>query len=301
MAQGTQTYSLRGLMTGITRLSSFRHPPLLNRMQLLRSLKALSHVCREDAAFRRLGRPPGWSVWYHYQGRWHDRRGSDMAPRQVTFRVRQQKVEFVMSDKYLGAFKGVFLDREYDCAARFARPPERILDLGGNIGFGSVFFAGLFPRAKLLVVEPDPRNLPLLRTNLALNQVDAVVVPGAAGRSSGTLQLRFGDNPTCSSLSGTGLHDLADAVEVGVLTVPEIMARAGWDHIDLLKVDIEGAEEELLAGDNDWLSRVGSILVEIHPNTTPERLNGYLARHGFKLERFGGGREPVYFAGRSAP
>jgi FkbM family methyltransferase len=201
-----------------------------------------------------------------------------------------------MAETYKGSFMGVFKDKEYDCAAQLEQAPQRILDLGGNIGFGSVFFSRIFPEAKFAVVEPDPRNVPLLRKNLGLNQVSATVIEGAIGSAQGTLTLRYGTNPTCSSLDGTGMHDLSNTVEVAVTTVPKVMEQAGWDHVDLVKIDIEGAEEDLLANDNQWLAKVGAIIMEVHPNTTVERLNGHLAPFGFTLTRFGGGREPVYFA-----
>jgi FkbM family methyltransferase len=265
----------------------------------MKRLQALLEVWREDRAFRELGRPPGWSVLFHYLGRWYDRRSQNMPLRDVAFTWAGRRWVFRLSDVYMGAFKGVFIDREYDCAWRFAEPPARILDLGGNIGFGSVFLADLFPQAELAVVEPDPRNLPLLRANLERNGVSARVFEGAVGPAAGSLILRLGRNPTCSSLEGTGMHDLADSVPVQVLTIPMIFQQAGWDRIDLLKIDIEGAEEALLAGSEAWLDRVGAILVEIHPNTTPDRIAGYLSRSGFLLERLGAGREPVFFAQRT--
>jgi FkbM family methyltransferase len=265
-------------------------------MNLFRSARAFCGVCLEDADFRNLGRPPGWSVYFHYLGRWYDRRGATMPAKNIVFSYRGQRLELAMAETYKSSFMGVFKDQEYDCATRFEQVPRRILDLGGNIGFGSVFFSKIFPEAKFAVVEPDPRNLPLLRTNLGLNRVPATVIEGAIGSAAGTLALRFGTNPTCSSLAGTGMHDLSHSVTVTVTTVPKVMEQAGWDHVDLVKIDIEGAEEDLLAHDNQWLAKVGAIIMEVHPNTTVERLNGHLAPFGFFLERFGAGREPVYFA-----
>ena len=269
-------------------------------MNLPRSFRAFQEVVRNDAAFRRLGRPPGWSIYFHYAGRWYDRRNRTMPLQRVEIRTGGRKLQFEMTDKYLGAFKGVFLDREYDCASRLSSPPERILDLGGNIGFGTVFLSTLFPHASFGVVEPDPRNLPLLRRNLQANHTDATVIEGAIGPVAGILRLRFGNNPTCSSLAGTGMHELGESVEVAVKTVPEVLEALGWDTVDLLKIDIEGAEDALLTRSHDWLGLVGAVLIEIHPNTTAARLNRYLHNFGLALERFGQGREPVYFARRPA-
>ena len=267
-------------------------------MNLVRSLQEFLKICRGDAAFRALGRPAGWSVLFHYQGRWHDRRGSNMPLQMIRFCVQGRPVLLEANARCFGPFQGVFIEREYDCTANFHHRPARILDLGGNIGFGSVFLAGIFPGAKFAIVEPDPRNLPILRRNLAANQIDATVLEGAIGSHPGILNLRFGADPACSSLEGTGMHMHSDAIGVAVTTVPAIMAQMGWDRIDLLKIDIEGAEEDLLTRENEWLARVDALIVEVHPNTTPERLNTHLARFELKLERFGSGHEPVYFAQR---
>lgn len=267
-------------------------------MNLNRSFSSFCTVLREDAGFRRLGRPPGWSVFFHYMGRWYDRRNGSMPVRRVSYNFQGQRMSFEMSDRYVGAFKGVFLDQEYDCSREFARMPRRIVDCGGNIGFGSVYFSKLFPAAEFAVIEPDPRNLPLLRRNLDTNRVRAEVIAGAIGPSRGRLALRMGNNPTCSSLAGTGMHDLSESVDVPVLTIPDVLRKTGWTSIDLLKIDIEGAEDALLAENNTWLEKVEAMLVEIHPNTSAERLNGFVGRFGFTLKRYGAGREPVYFARR---
>jgi FkbM family methyltransferase len=268
-------------------------------MDILRSFRALIEAVREDSDFRRLGFWPGWSVYYRYLGRWYDRRGKSMPYGTVNFTCRGQKVWFEMSNRYLGAFAGVFLDEEYDCGTELESPPRRILDLGGNIGFGSVYLSKLFPGAEIVAIEPDPRNMPLLRTNLQRNHVDAHVISGAVGPRRGRLALRYGDDPACSSLVGTGMHDLAHSLDVEIITVQDIMNQVGWRFVDLVKIDIEGAEDALLAEENAWLHNVGSLLVEVHPNTTYERLNACLAPYGLVLRRLGETREPVFFASRS--
>ena len=275
-------------------------PSRVLNMNLRRSFLSFWEIAREDVAFRALGRPFGWSIWFHYVGRWHDRRGTAMPVENVAFSYAGQPMQFAVNARYLGPFKGVFIDREYDCAAELGRRPGRILDLGGNIGFGSVFFSKIFRQSQFAVVELDPRNVPLLRRNLESNGVRATIIGAAIGPVAGECLLRFGDDPACSSLAGSGMHELSDRVEVAVTTVPRVMEQMGWDRVDLVKIDIEGAEESLLSTANEWLARVDAIILEIHPNTTAERIGGYLGSFGFRLERFGKGCEPVYLAKRPA-
>ena len=268
-------------------------------MNIMRSGDAFLEIWKDDTAFRKAGRPFGWYLMTHYKARWRDRTGQSQPWEEVSFLVEGRVQSYWLTAEYLGAVKGVLLDREYSCARSLSLEPRRILDLGGNIGFGSGYLAALFPSAQFAVVEPDPRNLVMLERNLKANGVRGRVFAAAAGPHAGLLNLRMGSNPSCSSLEISSLHDLKDRIAVKVTTIPVLLKEMGWDAIDLLKIDIEGAEDALLSQANDWLSLVGAIVLEIHPNTNPARIGSYLDRFGFKLERTSFGREPVYFAIRS--
>jgi FkbM family methyltransferase len=269
-------------------------------MSLSSSLASLVETIRDDALLAGLGARRGEVLTMHYGGRWAARSGREPRPRTLRFRHLGRPVEIRLSAPYLGAFKGIFFDLEYDARSCFTNPPRRILDLGANIGMGTISLSCQFPDAAFVCVEPDPRNTPILGANLAANAIRATIVPKAAGPNPGRLDLRFGDNPTCSALESSQMHHLSDRTEVEVTTIPALLDEAGWDSVDLVKIDIEGSEDELLAINNGWLSRVGAILLEIHPNTTPERIGAFLASHGFTLRRQGHGREPVYFASRES-
>lgn len=254
-----------------------------------------------DFALQRLGARPGWFSLLHYRGRLAHRRRQPPPESLVRLRLGERRLDLRLTSAHLGAFLGIFLDREYDCAKIAHTPPRTVLDLGANIGMGTLFLATLFPDAEFLCVEPDPRNLALLRDNLALNRVRATVHEGAVAATAGTMNLRVSDDPTCSALESSPMHATQGIVPVEVSTIPALLKDAGWQKIDLLKIDIEGSEDELLSQDNGWLHGVGSILMEIHPNTTPERITSYLQPFGFALERNAHGREPVYLAHRPPP
>jgi FkbM family methyltransferase len=274
--------------------------PALPLMSLSSSLTALVETFRDDAILAGLGARRGELMTLHYGGRWAARFGNTPKERTLRFRHLGRTVEIRLSAPYLGAFKGIFFDLEYDAWERFQTPPRRILDLGANIGMGTISLSCQFPEATFVCVEPDPRNLPILETNLQANAINARIIPKAAGPGPGRLNLRFGDNPTCSALETSQMHQLTDRTEVEVTTIPALLDEAGWDSVDLVKIDIEGSEDELLSSNNGWLSSVGAILLEIHPNTTPEKIGSCLSPYGFSLRRHGHGREPVYVATRES-
>jgi hypothetical protein len=71
--------------------------------------------------------------------------------------------------------------------------------------------------------------------------------------------------------------------------------------VNLLKIDIEGAEEALRDSNDPWLDGAGAMFVEIQATTTIQRLNGYLAPFGFEHKRLGLGRESDFSSKRRIP
>lgn len=268
-------------------------------MNIVASARGFLSVAQEDRKFRALGLATGRYLSFHYRGRWHLRRASTPPLERLQLKVQGTPVTLRLNAPYGGTLAGVFVDNEYDCSKLLHPPPAKVLDLGANIGFSAIYLNVLFPNAEFVAVEPDPRNIELLRENLETNRVRARVVPAAVAAEPGSVRLRFDVNPTCSALESSPMHALAHSVEVMARTVPDLLDEAGWSNVDLVKMDIEGTEDELLSRDNSWLERVRALCLEIHPNTTPDRIAGYLSPYGFRLTRLGFGREPVYFAIRS--
>jgi FkbM family methyltransferase len=162
-------------------------------------------------------------------------------------------------------FEQVFVRGDYDFDYP-ARPVRFVVDAGAHIGLASLFFARRFPEARIVALEPDRDNFGLLSANLAgYSQATALraalwskparLWPANAGADSWALQ--FGDRP--------GVGEPVDGV-----TIPEVMCRFGVDRIDLLKLDIEGAELELFGDATpEWLDQVGMIAIELHDWVRP--------------------------------
>ena len=175
----------------------------------------------------------------------------------------------------------IFVNEGYRLPVQNVR---RIVDLGANIGMASVYLSKLFPESEIACVEPSPQNTPLLKKAIALNGIRARVFEAAIGATESSVDLYLSTLPDCTSV----LHAIDP---VGVVRVPqvsmwEVMRQMGWDHIDLLKIDIEGAERFVLGENNSWLDKVSVIVGESHVNVgySYAQLQRDLREHGFVLE-----------------
>jgi SAM-dependent methyltransferase len=158
---------------------------------------------------------------------------------------------------------------EHDCYRLLEwsplRPPQRILDLGANIGVFTAWAARCFPAARVVGYEPDPEQA------------------AVAQRNTQTL--------------GNAAIVAASAVRLGGNSLATILGDQGADRVDLLKIDCAGAEWSLLeeAG-ADSLGRVDALAMELYCNglagRTPERMAGHLRRF-FREVRIDRARLPV--------
>jgi FkbM family methyltransferase len=169
-----------------------------------------------------------------------------------------------------------------------ARNSKRILDLGGNIGLASVFFAKQFPEAQICCVEPIPDNLLILRKNIDDNMLDVRVIAAAVGVQDGRTQFSLSSDPRCHAASDSKVvvDPTGIKIDVDVISVPSLMRMMGWDEFDLLKIDIEGGEVEVLGGRPQWLTKVRYIIGEGHNGAgyTIDACRRDLEPMGFKVD-----------------
>lgn len=126
------------------------------------------------------------------------------------------------------------------------RPGDVFVDLGANSGIFTIFAAKrVGPEGRVLAVEPMPEMLENLRFNVCANAFTNVAIfPTAVGAHAGTATLRVHPkNRGASSL--TPYFDGTD-IQVPISTLEGIIASAGVDRIDFLKIDIEGFEDRAL-------------------------------------------------------
>jgi FkbM family methyltransferase len=176
----------------------------------------------------------------------------------------------------------LFVLHEVFVSACYALPfdPSRlkiVVDLGANIGITTLYLAAMAPEAQFICVEPAPRNAHLLRRNVAVVR-HAIVVEAAAANESGTLS--FDD--TRPSWGGKLCH--GGALHVQAMSLDDLFAHyVPEGKIDLLKIDIEGAEAELFSGPMAWLDRVDCIIAEIHAPFSFDQFQRILNSRGFDV------------------
>jgi FkbM family methyltransferase len=160
--------------------------------------------------------------------------------------------------------------------------PRNIIDLGANIGVASVWLVRRYGGAKLVAVEPVARNAQLARLNFERNGIAAEVIEAAIGPRSGTAHFELSSNSTLGRLG-------ADGIEVQLVTPQTLVDRfPARERIDLVKMDVEGAEQELFKADLGWLERVDCLVIELHADRVDRSgIIGTLRRHGFSYAPIG--------------
>ena len=158
--------------------------------------------------------------------------------------------------------------------------PEKarvIFDCGANIGITSLYLAARYPNARIYSIEPDPCNFVLLKRNVS--QESRIIPICGALVSSPRAQVYL---TTDAPAWGNSIANKKSGVAVNACTIDEICQKNGVEHIDLLKVDIEGAEKELFAN-GQFLKHVGCGIVELHNNHGLEALERDVAKWGFRV------------------
>jgi FkbM family methyltransferase len=174
--------------------------------------------------------------------------------RQRTIQLDDASITYRLQRGDIQGIREVWIEECY-------RPPvgtplDTVVDLGMNIGLTSLWY-GLHGASKLVCVEPLPTNVKLGRRNLAQNGIDAHFIEAAVGEEDGVARFQ-----TDRGHSNRGHLDTSGELEVPVVSMRTLLA--DLDRVDLLKIDIEGAESELFRGDLSWLEKVKAIIIEFH-------------------------------------
>lgn len=203
-----------------------------------------------------------------------------------------------------------------DLTAVFGRPgEERIMeavqqlpdgatfvDIGAHIGRYTLIAAkAVGGSGQVLAMEPHSENYRLLADNVALNEwQDRVKLYNTAiGTSEGTVVLRCAADTSTASIVESWLRvlqiDQGSVFEevVSMQRLEQLLRNEGIQHVDLLKIDVEGAELQVLEGATGYLRnhQIGTVICEVHePVVRYSQVESFLSQMGYRVATCGSGQ-----------
>jgi FkbM family methyltransferase len=187
------------------------------------------------------------------------RRAPALQPGQT--RVMGQPTDYSDGVGLLHSVREIFVDDVYRFKARTDRP--HIIDAGANIGLSVRYFKGLYPDATIVAYEPDPAIFQILTRNVAA--MPGVELRQAAAWTEETTLTFY----TEGSLAGSTEIDFLGLQKPVAVQAESLKTELQKRPVDFLKIDIEGAENEVLFDIKDELDDVDHLFFEYH--STPDK------------------------------
>jgi FkbM family methyltransferase len=175
----------------------------------------------------------------------------------------------------ISVLKEVVIARNYETVVRASGDAQTIVDLGANTGLAARWLLERLPHARIVSVEPEPGNVAVLRHNLRPYGDRARVIAACIGG----WERRVALVGSAGEEHGYAMIDSEDG-SIEVVTMNRVFAELAAHRVDLLKCDIEGAEQELFENGAAWVANVGVMHVECHGEFTARRLVETLAAGG---------------------
>jgi len=209
---------------------------------------------------------------------------------EVTLNMNRKDVEFPISLRVpssdIPTYEQVFINQDYDFSVE--TPPKVIVDAGANIGLASVYFANKYPGAMIIAIEPGKDNFELLKRNVEPYR-NIIPIHSALWNKNETLNVvdpgigYWGFMTEETNKSEETLGKFSHTVKA--MTLGKIIADYQLSKIDILKIDIEGAEKEVFEDTSSWIGKVEALIIELHEDMKSGcNRNFYNGSNGFDDE-----------------
>jgi FkbM family methyltransferase len=188
------------------------------------------------------------------------------------------EVRFADSTTFLKGVKEIFGKEIYFFGQQDA---PLIVDCGANVGHSVLYFKDQYPNARVEAYEPDPSIFDILKFNVnAFNLSDVALHDAAVWTRDGSVDFQIE-----GGFSGRipMPDDDENLIQVEAVSLESILAER---NVDLLKLDVEGAENDLIPACANVLHQVEHVFIEYHSHTdTPQQLHKLLeilSENGFR-------------------
>lgn len=173
---------------------------------------------------------------------------------------------------------GVFYEQDHlEIVERFLKPGGVFLDIGANVGNHAIFVAKFCKPGRVVVIEPNPQALVLLRLNLLLNQVDVDQSHLGVGLSDQERQAQA--SVPANNLGGAKMI-LKEDGPLKLVTGDSLFA---GQQVDFIKIDVEGQELAALAGLEETITRCRpSMFIEVDEENRAG-FSAWMERHAYEV------------------
>lgn len=169
-----------------------------------------------------------------------------------------QRMEIGLTDLVdLMIFEEIYIERTYP-VDRVPFEPDLVIDCGACRGMFALLARSAFTESKIIALEPQPENYEKLRANITMNQARIEAFRLAVGLHSG--EVRFTGDGFGGHLANEGE---GGTIAVEMISLPEVLAKFRPERL-VLKMDIEGAEREILPAIAHLLPPQTVIFLETH-------------------------------------
>ncbi|SRR6266404_1217960 len=189
-----------------------------------------------------------------------------------------EPLRLVDSASFLSSYREIFDEEIYRFPSLSNNP--LILDCGANIGLGVIYWKRLYPSARIVAFEPDPGVFESLVWNCKQRQLEGVELVNKAVWSGPGEVSFLSEGADAGHVAFGSLRDATQTIQVPSVRLFDYLN----EPIELLKLDIEGAEIEVLRDCQNKLDNINHLFVEYHSFLGQQQ---YLDEVFFILKRSG--------------
>ncbi len=224
-------------------------------------------------------------------------------PREPSIRTIRYRGVYIAAPIHTDVGWRLFRDRSYEDAElsalkRLVRDDDVVYDIGANIGIYSLILGKWAHKGRVVAVEPVPLNMAFLNLNLCLNSINNVRTENCIVTDEEKyVDFAVADDELYSSMIPTGRKATKERIQVRSTTL-DALSEGG--RVDVMKIDVEGAELIVLRGGERLLKsrerRPRTILIELNAENqavygdAPDDIVKYLTELGYSVHSFSNGR-----------
>lgn len=191
------------------------------------------------------------------------------------------------TDAYV--YQQIFILDAYD-KAKDRDEVRVIIDAGAYVGYSSIYLAEMYPHAFIYALEPEESNFQALQRNTR-HYPNILAIQAALWNHDGDLIVEPGESGQWSFVVHEGQKSKT-AQGITAITIQTLMEQYRIPRIDILKIDIEGAESAVFEASSchSWLPKVQLLIIELHDHLFPGSDQNFLqamARYDFDVQYSG--------------